>query len=145
MDQKLQSNCIDIDYIMDLLDWNNSVEEQEKGVFLARSVKSINVFLQPLDPAHNKNVWDNCAKILCARSDEELSPYLFNLFEWLEDMNWPGAWYILERLRMFDVNIEDGLFMYAFNICKKRARALEKKEWLDNLSMIHDSDYYIIS
>ncbi len=28
-------------------------------------------------------VWDNCAMILSERTDEELSPYLLQLMEWL--------------------------------------------------------------
>ena len=58
---------VSIDYIMDLLDWNNSKEDQERGVKLAESVKCINVFLQPNSYRYGKNVWDNCAKILSAR------------------------------------------------------------------------------
>ncbi len=38
---------VNIDYIMDLLDWNNSIEKQEQGVKLAQSIKCVNVFLQP--------------------------------------------------------------------------------------------------
>ncbi len=38
---------VNIDYIMDLLDWNNSMEKQEQGIALAKDVKCINVFLQP--------------------------------------------------------------------------------------------------
>lgn len=30
---------VNIDYIMDLLDWNNSTEKQEQGVKLAKDVK----------------------------------------------------------------------------------------------------------
>ena len=37
-----------IDYIMDLLDWNNSIVDQTKGKELAREVKSINVFFATL-------------------------------------------------------------------------------------------------
>ena len=97
---------------MDLLDWNNSKEDQERGVKLAESVKCINVFLQPNSYRYGKNVWDNCAKILSARPDEELSLYLTELLKWLRDMNWPGAFCILERLkrmaddRMFFIRIQ---------------------------------------
>lgn len=35
---------VNIDYIMDLLDWNKSAQEQEIGIQLARSVRCINVF-----------------------------------------------------------------------------------------------------
>lgn len=67
---------VDIDYIMDLLDWNNSKEKQEQCIKLAQNVKCLNVFLQPGNRYCVKNVWDNCAKILAARSNEKLSPYL---------------------------------------------------------------------
>ena len=36
-----------IDYIMDLLDWNSSIEEQARGIELAKEVKCINVFYNP--------------------------------------------------------------------------------------------------
>ena len=90
---------VNIDAIMALLDWNNSTEQQERGIELAKDVKCINVFLQPNQREYGKNVWDNCAKILSERSDAELSPYLVDLMRWLQDMNWPGAFCILERLR----------------------------------------------
>ena len=89
---------INIDYIMELIDRNNSIEEQAMGIKLAQDVKCINVFLQPLSP-YEKNVWDNCAKILSERTNEELAPYLIELMEWLQDMNWPGAFCILDRLK----------------------------------------------
>ena len=37
-------------------------------------------------------------KVYQKKSDEVLNPYLSQLLEWLEDLNWPGAWIILERL-----------------------------------------------
>ena len=32
------------------------------------------------------------------KSDAELCPYLPNLLEWLQDLNWPGAQLIYDRL-----------------------------------------------
>ncbi len=55
---------INIDYIMSLIDWNKSINEQEDGIKMAEDVENINVFLQPCNKNYNKNVWDNCAKIL---------------------------------------------------------------------------------
>lgn len=122
-----------IDYIMDLLDWNKSIVDQTKGRELAREVKSINVFLQPCDVKHNKNVWDNCAKILSDRTDEELAPYLIELMEWVQDLNWPGALCILDRLKNFENN---KTFNFYLNFCLKRAKALNEDIWLDNLQEI---------
>lgn len=124
---------VNIDYIMDLLDWNNSIKKQEKGIKLAKNVKCINVFLQPGGRYYGKNVWDNCAKILSARSNEELSPYLIELMEWLQDMNWPGAFCILDRLKGM---VNEQLFQYSYKICLKYAQALSDEVWESNLRML---------
>lgn len=124
---------VNIDYIMDLLDWNNSMEKQEQGIALAKDVKCINVFLQPCSKNYNKNVWDNCAKILSARSNEELSPYMIELMEWLQDMNWPGAFCIFDRLKGM---VNEQLFQYSYTICLKCARALDDETWESNLRML---------
>ena len=90
---------VNIDYIMSLIDWKKSEKDQLKGIEMARDIRNINVFLQPCNKGYDKNVWDNCAKILSERNDEELLPYLIDLFRWLQDLNWPGAFCILNRLR----------------------------------------------
>ena len=54
---------VDIDYIMELIDWNKSEKEQLQGIRMAQEVQSINVFLQPCNKRYNKNVLDNCAQI----------------------------------------------------------------------------------
>ena len=128
---------INIDYIMDLLDWNNSIEKQEQGIALAKDVKCINVFLQPCSKNYNKNVWDNCAKILSARSNEELSPYMIELMEWLQDINWPGAFCIFDRLKEM---VNEQLFQYSYTICLKCARALDDETWESNLKMLNEAN-----
>ena len=122
---------------MDLLDWNNSIEKQEQGIKLAKEVKCINVFLQPGSHYYGKNVWGNCAKILSARSNEELSPYLIELMEWLQDMNWPGAFCILNRLKEM---VNEQLFKHSYTICLKCAKALDDEVWESNLKILKADD-----
>lgn len=121
---------INIDYIMGLIDWNNSIEMQKSGIMLAKEVKCINVFLQPGKP-YGKNVWDNCAIILSDRTDEELEPYLIALLEWLQDMNWPGAYCIFNRIQKYN-NKE--YLLIAINYCIKIATALDDEVWKNNLN-----------
>ena len=128
---------VNIDYIMDLLDWNNSIEKQEQGIEMAKDVKCINVFLQPCSKNYIKNVWDNCAKILSARSNEELSPYMIELMEWLQDMNWPGAFFIFNRLKEMK---NEQLFQYSYTMCLKCARALDDETWESNLKMLNETN-----
>lgn len=122
-----------IDHVMDLLDWNNSLEDQSKGLALARKVKNLVVFLQPCDEKHSKNVWENCAIVLSEKSDIELSPYLIELLEWLQDLNWPGVLRILNRLCKY---ADRPSYDLAFDNCIKRAQDLNDNIWISNLSMI---------
>ena len=120
-----------IDKIMSMLDWNNSLKVQERGVKLGKKVSSFNVFIQPGHPGFTKNVWGNCAKIIVSKTDETLNPYLVELLEWIEDLNWPGALIILERLKEFS---KVNMLAFVFDLCVKRASATENYSWLGNMS-----------
>ena len=124
------ANTVNIDTIFSMLDWNAPEATQAQGRMLARNVRSINMFLQPQMGKHNKNVWDNCARILAERSDDVLRPHLFYIFRWLQDMNWPGAECIYRRLKRYH---EDRLFRSMLNECIREATALEREIWLQVL------------
>ncbi len=94
-----------IDDIMDLISWQNSTEEQEYGIEIAKKIENIDVFFFPSSNYHSKDLWENCAKIVASKSDEELEPYLGKMFEWLQDLNCPGATVILERLLKFSASL----------------------------------------
>ena len=83
--------------------------------------------------AYGKNVWENCAKALVKRDDKELEPHLIELLEWLQDMNWPGAFCILNRLQ----NYGDTLSLnVSLTICLRKAKMLNDEIWEDNLNML---------
>ncbi len=87
--------------ILSMLDWNNTHECQAEGLALAQRVTDLRAFLQPTTLEYNKNVWDNCARVLSERSDEELEPYLPSMMRWLKNLDWPGARLIAHRLCRF--------------------------------------------
>ena len=126
-----------IDEIMDMLHGSNNVEIQQKGIELAKSIKSFNVFILPMHPGYNKNVWGNCAKILVDKPDKDLEPYLYQLLEWLQDINWPGSLIILDRLKAFS---EVKMLSFAVKNCVKRAIACDDKIWLNYLSELLDNE-----
>ena len=116
------------------MDWNNSIEDQKKGVELARNIKCLNAFLQPGAP-YGKSVWENCAKVLAERTNKELVSCLHGMLEWLQDMNWPGAFCILERLKSLKKFPE---FQCWYDTCMKCAKALEDEAWISNLEMLKE-------
>lgn len=124
---------VDIDYIMSLLDWNKSATDQAAGIKMAEKIENINVFVQPCNKNYNKNVWDNCAKILFKRTDEELSPYLIELLTWLQDLNWPGALCVFDRLQKYEDKVS---YSRALDTCLKYAKAVKDNVWESDLRML---------
>ena len=124
---------VDITEIMDMLDWHIPSEIQSKGISLARNTETIIPFIQPLTPKHNKNVWGNCAVIIAEKSDENLKPYLVELLGWLQDMNWPGAFCILNRLQEYSDN---NSICNAINICIEKAKECRDEVWESNLLLL---------
>lgn len=109
---------MNLDEIYDLFIWAASYSEEEyaareaRGIAEAGKLKNLYPFIQPiiLPPNKSKGVWGSCAKVIVLRSDEELQPYLYLLFQWLQDMNWPGAEIIFDRLaQMSPAKINDAL------------------------------------
>ena len=52
-----------------------------------------------IQPDGYKYSWDNCARVIIEKKDKELAPYMSLLLKWLQDLNWPGALLVLERLK----------------------------------------------
>jgi hypothetical protein len=130
----VEISMCNIDEIMDMLDWNNSEETQRKGIELAKNIKSINAFVLPMNPG--KSVWENCAIILANKPDEILNPYLFRLLEWIEDINWPGALIVLDRLKNF---FETEKLSFCVQESVRQAKATNNKIWLGSISKLLDN------
>lgn len=120
--------------ILQMLDCRNELEIQNKGIELAANFNDISVFILPMHPLYNKNVWENCAKIIEKKSDQELAPYIIRLFEWLQDLNWPGAFIIIERLKLIDGKLL--INPYIETLRKAINYSEDDREWLDNLTIL---------
>lgn len=119
--------------LFEMLDWNAPEEIQEIGRRKAAGSGNIRCFLQPVFPKYSKNVWTNCALILAGKTDEELKPWLKELLRWLQDMNWPGAEIIQERLEAFQ---DDEVFRQAFDTCMLEAVDTNDEDWAENLETV---------
>ena len=128
---------VGIDELFDMLSWNSDEETQRKGIELAKNVRCFSVFLQPRGLEHSKDVWENCAKILAAYSDETLKYCLQELLEWLADMNWPGAEIVLQRLIEFR---DPKLLSLFIEHCVKEALVCDDQAWLGNMAALLEND-----
>jgi len=82
---------------------------------------------------------ENCAKALSELPDETLRPFLPYLLEWLQDMNWPGAWTILERLKKFN---DAETLARVVEKSVKVALACDDQHWLKSMSGLLGNDMF---
>ena len=121
-----------LDEIYESFIWEASYTDEEYesnisvGINEAKKFKYLYPFIQPVIPEKSKFIWEPCAKVVALKSDEELKPYLYLLFEWLQDLNWPGAYIIFERLLKMPYALLESELTY----CKKRAEKENDELWL---------------
>lgn len=125
-------HCFD-DFYSRLL-WGQPKEVQQAAIEEARSIQNLWLFIQPMILPNPKAVWENCAIILAQRTDSELEPYLPQIFEWLQDLNWPGAIIIHNRL----LDMEEQMLSRQLARSQKRAQTEKDDEWLFNLKYLQD-------
>lgn len=122
----------DIDKIYEMLSWNNDIETQLIGIEEAKKVKTLWVFILPILPTSSKDVWENCAKVLASKTNNELKPYYYHLLTWLQDINWPGASIIYDRLLI----VSEESFEISLSTCVKTAEKNGDTLWQNALSAL---------
>lgn len=114
---------ISIDSIFEKLSWDSSDELQQEGICEASNIRHLSVLICPIE---SKSVWENCAKVLASKTDAELERYLPELFEWIQDMNWPGADIIYDRLKCIPAD----LISCAYTFSLEKAIRLNDNPWI---------------
>lgn len=128
-----------IDKLYKMLHWHSRFGDQLEGIKLAKNLDDLSLLILPNANGESKSVWENCARALYEVSDERLEKHLPSLLEWIEDLNWPGALIILDRLKIFSGEKLKGPFIDLVN----RATSLNNEEglmWLDYLSELLDNE-----
>ena len=131
-----------IDELYNLFMWDNqlsNVENENKaqiGIEAAKQIKNLFPFMQPIivPPEESKMVWEPCAKVVAMRSDKELEPFMFMLLEWIQDLNWPGAMIIYNRLAQIPYNTIE----FAFKHSRIKAEQTNDSCWLDVLDDLYE-------
>jgi hypothetical protein len=120
---------VDVNQLFDMLA-SDDEDIQRQGLEEAAKVKYLSIFILP---SEGKRLWENCAKVLARKADEELDPYLMQIFEWLQDANWPGFDEIYNRLRKIPAIKIVSDFSFIISYAKTR-HEINREMWLTYLS-----------
>ena len=103
-------------------------EEQNQAIeeILKRDSFDLSLLLRPM----RKMYWEHAALVLSRMNQERLLPIMDGLFEWIQDLNWPGAQVIRKKLGEFPKEV----FMPYYEKAVIRAIAESDYEWLGYLS-----------
>ena len=114
--------------IIEQLSWNEPYDVQRQAIQTILSNDTFD-FTLLFQPSKRKDCWENCANILVLLDDDQLENLLPGLFEWLKDLNWPGAKTILGRLKEMPAEKRN------FHLIQARNKAIQEndQEWLQNL------------
>lgn len=128
--------AIGIDELFEMLDCNNDEETQKIGIEEGMKVKNWLIFVRPIE---NKNIWENCAKIIIQNSDERT--VIYTMLDWLQNSNWPGYNIIYKKIKSMPLNLIKNAYVYKIKEAKKQNNQL----WLKNLSNLSkDKNLYEI-
>jgi len=111
------------------LDWNLPEAIQDKAINNILSLTDFDYksLIQPIDIHH----WENAAKVLSALGYNKISHLTKDLLEWVQDVNWPGAFIVLDILKTFP---NDFLLPYLENAIME-AKLSNDDPWLEYLSI----------
>lgn len=122
MNQKQES-------ILKDLSWNSTADQIKSG-FIAALQETDHQYL--LQPTGHFGSWENASILFLILGDEEIEPYLGDLLDWLQDLNWPGARRILDRLR----GVSSELLAIPLEHAAKLATESRDESWLSNISIL---------
>ncbi len=124
----------EIKRLINMLDWNNDSSIIAEGM---RNLESIDrskmhhlLFMENV-----KNTWENCAKVIVARDIKDLFDIIPQLFEWLQDPNWPG--YPLIYKKLLDAANED--VFHGLDISIKKAADTKDADWMGSLKRLYSA------
>lgn len=108
-----------------LLCENNKAFIQSVAVkFFAKHPKLF--YSNDIQVALEKKTWKNCADIMIRMGYPKNSGYLDQMFEWLQDMNWPGASEIFNYLFDLPGDIQSEKFFSAL----QKAISSKDEDWV---------------
>lgn len=111
--------------------WDADVSKQGEAIKTLSSMKDLNLEIL-LQPSLGKSCWENAARVLYIIGYPRVMKVIDGLFEWLQDMNWPGVDIVIDILKLMPKEI----FIENLEKCVKKAINAKDEEWIYSLAQL---------
>jgi len=115
--------------ILEDLAWDNAPSQIKAGFISALQEAEHSYLIRPTEYVRS---WENASIVFLMLSDTEIEQYLLDLLNWLKDLNWPGAEFILKRLQ----RVSSDLLCVPLENAAKLASASHDEQWLAWISIL---------
>src|SRR5690625_1818126 len=89
---------------------------------------------------YDKVYWEEGAKLLRSMELSQIMDIIPNLFEWIQDLNWPGSKEVMELL----ANLPKPLLIFSLEQAINSALVQNDEEWLYSISIFIKEKYNVI-
>lgn len=110
------------------LSWNNDKETQIRAID-SLSMREDYDFKNLILPI-NKTCWENAAIVISRKNDQILIENIEEILVWFQDMNWPGAKILRDRLSKLDKSLMKPKIQKVIDKAKKEGDEIWC-EWLE--------------
>lgn len=152
----------EICFLIKNLALGNKLQNQKSAMSQLTNLKNDEIRLLIL-PGSDKKSWKNAALVLKQIGYPRIKPVVFDLLDWLQDINWPGSHTIIDLLSTVDKSVlvneiekkldieviddvpirKDDMWLGAFFLLIKKMNLKEKDfNNKDKFDLINSSDYY---
>ena len=113
-----------------------SISEQEFNMITNKIKKEANIkYNMFILPPEGKEYWENCAKIIIQLDDKTIIPLIPKMLEYFQDLNWPGAMEIFNRIN----EIENPFIETYILQCIEKAYLERDYIWIEFLLWLRQS------
>ncbi len=126
----------EIDNLIEQLSWNGTEEQQRQAIDALVAQIPHRELYKLMRPGEVKDTWQNAAEVIARYNRKFGQQEILGMFEWLQDINWPGASVIFKKLNsMSRQQISAPLEMA---MCQ--AKHTNDQEWMEQLVKIRDNN-----
>jgi hypothetical protein len=126
----------EIDNLIEQLSWNGTEERQRHAIDALVELVPHSELYKLMRPGKAKDTWENAAEVIARYNRKFGQKEILGMFEWLQDINWPGASLIFKKLN----SMSRHQISAPLEMAMCQAQRTNDQEWMEQLVKIRENN-----